>query len=43
MGGWRGFVGIALAPRALMEAAWLPSKGENRVADLVQKKKILVR
>lgn len=41
MRGRRGFVGIALAPGALMEAAWLPSKGENRGAGLVQKKRYL--
>lgn len=41
MGGWRGFVGIALAPGAYPEATWSPSKGENRGAGPVQKKRYL--
>lgn len=41
MGGWRGFVGIALAPGARLEATWSPSKGGKRGAGPVQKKRYL--
>lgn len=41
MEGRHGFASITLTPGALIEAAWSPSRGENRGAGTVQKKRYL--
>lgn len=41
MGGRRGFVGIALTPGVIIEAARSPRKGEKRGAGPAQKKRYL--